>query len=133
MDKIVEVCQANAAYLLKEFGEFYPFAYGIRKNNEIVSVNAFDGDEFPASIDVIEELKKALIESDKANHFDTVCICIDVSFTPKGREEKTDGLQLKINCRDSGPIEYLIPYELKNNSIAFGEIEKYSSEMNMLW
>ena len=102
-----------AKSLLEGFGEFYPFSFGEKKDDQVINVAARMQDEHPKSIDVIAELEEALVNADKVHSFVAVCICSDVLLTqPKGT---SDASQIQFSEKGKEPTNLFVPYRRDEN------------------
>ena len=59
-ESLVDYCLTNAERLKIEFGEFYPFGAIIELDGTISQVDTFEGDDYPLSASVIDNLKQYL-------------------------------------------------------------------------
>jgi hypothetical protein len=127
-DKIIAVCVAQARSLLEEFGEFYPFAFGVTDDNdELISVSTVLDNDFPDSVDLMNSLKNALQVSHIENNFSGVCICIDTTITSiKG--EKNDAIQIMFDSIHFPCMNYFLSYYIKDNVVNFYELSEANKE-----
>jgi hypothetical protein len=63
-NKLIETCKHVAEELLKDYGEFYPFAFALDMNDNIVPINTDPYVEFPSGEAVISQLKEEIKISD---------------------------------------------------------------------
>ena len=59
-EAIIREIKRYSKRFLEKMGGFYPFAIGINKNNEIFSIGAYEGNDFPMSQELIDLLEKVL-------------------------------------------------------------------------
>jgi len=113
---LIDACRIQAIELLKEFEEYYPFAFGINENGEVVSVSIWLENDFPDTLELINSLEKALIISSKKNNFIATAICVDVFIDHNLK--KQNALEIRINntVHNSNTL-YYIPYEINHDSI----------------
>ena len=96
--QLVNVCCDQAHELLQSAGEFYPFAFGFSPQNGVIPVMTYFGEEFPTSLQVLTNLKKALAVSHQKHHFSEVAICSNVQLRDHITQELHDAIQI---CVDS--------------------------------
>jgi hypothetical protein len=99
--------------LLEEFGEFYPFAFAMKKDLTIVPIMVHFGDEFPSSKQVIEELEKALKVSDENQNYIGVAICSDVKDT----DNQLDALEIRVDFLEDVTINFYEIYKLSDENV----------------
>ncbi len=115
--KIIEVCVAQAKYLLEEFQEFYPFAFGIKKDLTVIPIMTFAGDEFPKPENIIIELEKLLIFSNNYNNFSAVAICSDVQYSNNSATTKSNALEIRADFLNGPTINFYELYALSDTSL----------------
>ena len=73
-----------AEKLLTEHGEFYPFGHAMLKDEQIVSVAAYDGNEFPPARELIELLEAAFkVGALKKEYIGTALCLLYTSPSPR--------------------------------------------------
>lgn len=121
MEKLIEACMGMASGLLCQYGEFYPFAFGLTFNEEAINIATVTDSDTPEPEHLVRELSKALRVSNEETKFKAVCICVDIFYSPPGANGKTDALQLRLNFRENEPIDLIIPYHISNGKIFLKE------------
>ena len=107
----------QAAHLLKDFGEFYPFAAGIDKKGEIIPLSITFGEEHPNPETVIEELERAFKSLLTEGRFSTFAICTDVLVTVPHVSTKTGALEIRYQNSRMESYNIYIPYSLDQESL----------------
>jgi len=70
-----------------------PFAIGMKENNEIFSIGAYEGNEFPMSQVLIDLLEKSINKEISNKKISLSAICIDIFL-----HEIIDGIKTKRNA-----------------------------------
>ena len=121
-----------ARQLLKEFGEFYPFAFGIDKEDKVCSIGTYFGKEKPPSSEVLEHLEKGIKSEISKGNYITIALCIDVVTTPPDSSEKTDALEIRVDGDDIKPVNYYLPYSKQvDGEIIFKKMFALKGTMNL--
>jgi hypothetical protein len=102
--KIIDCSIEFANKLLVEFQEFFPFAVAINLNGEIVPINYFDGNDQPASTDLINNLETLLDEQLLKNEKRAYAITYDVRVQKNSLSEKVDAIAIKIKQAETKDI-----------------------------
>lgn len=121
--KLTEDCKTIAANLMEEYGEFFPFALGvIREDETFVDVMPDEeGDEDMTNAEVLEELEETFEELHPEYDFITVCICQDVIVTDDDTNENTDCLEIRLDAVDGGCTNVYVPYTISDKgTVLFG-------------
>lgn len=74
-------------------GGFYPFAIGMNESDEIFSIGAYEGNEFPMSLELIDLLERSINTEISNNKISLSAICIDIFL-----HETIDGIKTKRNA-----------------------------------
>jgi hypothetical protein len=106
-----------AEKMLKEHGEFYPYAFTLRADGTTAMVAGYDGHEKPPSLDVIDLLKKSLRADAAAHKIVASAIVSDVLTTDPSTGVKTDAISVALDHRDHYSIVVLLRYKLHNSSL----------------
>ena len=118
---LIDYCHAMAEKFLVESQEFYPFGAYIKTNGELVLAGFHDGDEFPLSQTVIDNLK---CEFDKSlfstNIIRAYSITYDTKVTNSNFPNSIDSIAMKLVSRDNNLV-YYFPYKITDNQITFYE------------
>ena len=110
-----------AEKLLTEHGEFYPFGHAMLKDEQIVSVAAYDGNEFPPSRELIELLEAAFKVGALKKEYIGTALAYDVKVSSEeGKSE--DALAINIDNVADYSIIIIIPYYFNDGVLEFGEI-----------
>jgi hypothetical protein len=78
---------------LESMGGFYPFAIVMKKNKQITSVAASDGEEFPDSQSLIDLLERSLSKERRNGKYILAAICIDIFV-----HDNINGIKTKKNA-----------------------------------
>lgn len=120
-DQLFTHCKHQAKALLEEFGEFYPFSFGLTTAGVIVPVDQYDGNEYPSSEEVIAGLYHALKIAGQNRRFMAVMICVDIRTNIPGSEIMIDALQLRCYQREQASMYQYASYVLTEGKVHFGE------------
>jgi hypothetical protein len=107
-------------WLLKH-GEFFPFGGAMKANSEIVYIAGYDGRERPPSDDIIDLLKKSFRSGAASGEYKATALVYDVRVLLPSSEQKSDAVAVALDHRNSYSTLVLLPYQLKNGSVVFGE------------
>ena len=121
-NKLIKDCKTIAAKLTEEYGEFFPFALGvIREDETFVDVMPEEEDIIPNSLDVLKELEETFAELHPEYDFIAVCICLDVIVTDHDTNTKTDCIEIRIDMINGGSTNVYVPYTISNKGkVLFG-------------
>ena len=125
-ESIINEIKIYSKRFIKKMGGFYPFAISINKNNEISSIGAYEGNDFPKSQVLIDLLEKSIRSEISNNKILIAAICIDIFLyqTIEGLKIKKNAIEIRFLSASDIKIEHLI-YEISdNNSIKFIELIK---------
>ena len=114
--RIVNGVKEYSSVFLENMGGFYPFAIGLQKNKQIVSIGAYDGSEFPESQDLINLLEKSIPKDIKEKKYILAAICIDIFIHEKIEDidTKKDAIEIRFVAPSYNKIVQLI-YEFGAN------------------
>lgn len=121
-NKLIKDCKTIAAKLTEEYGEFFPFAIGvIREDETFVDVMPDDeGDEDLTNEDVLQELEDTFEELHPEYDFIAVCICQDVIVTDDDTNENTDCIEIRLDMINGGSTNVYVPYTISDKGkVAF--------------
>ncbi len=124
-ERLVEICIDQGENLLNEFGEFYPFAFGIKQDGSINSISTYFEKEFPEIQEFISHLEKTINVSHHASHYKGVVLCTNVITTPPYSNEKLDALSIRIDLLNAVKC-YFLPYVFLNSKVDF--LDLYCTE-----
>lgn len=120
-NKLVKDCKIIAAKIMEEYGEFYPFALGvIREDETFVDVMPDDeGDDDLTNEDVLQELEDTFEELHPEYDFIAVCICQDVIVTDHDTNENTDCIEIRLDMIDGGSTNVYVPYTITKDKVSY--------------
>jgi len=106
---------------LENMGGFFPFAIGLQKDKQIVSIGAYDGRELPESQDLVNLLEKSIHKDIIEKKYILAAICIDIFIHEKieGIDTKKDAIEIRFVAPSYSKTVQLI-YELgTHNKVIF--------------
>jgi hypothetical protein len=106
-----------AQKMLKEHGEFYPYAVTLRADGTTAMVAGYDGREKPPSLDIIGLLKSGLRADAAAHKIIASAIVSDVLTTDPSTGVKTDAISVALDHRDHYSVVVLLRYTLRDSSL----------------
>jgi hypothetical protein len=106
-----------AQKMLREHGEFYPYAVTLRADGTTAMVAGYDGREKPPSLDIIDLLKRGLRADAGAHKIIASAIVSDVLTTDSSTGLKTDAISVALDHRDHYSVVVLLRYKLKNSAL----------------
>jgi hypothetical protein len=107
-----------AQKMLKEHGEFYPYAFTLRADGTTAMVAGYDGREKPPSLEIIDLLKTGLRADAAAHKIIASAIVSDVLTTDPSTGVKTDAISVALDHRDHYSVIVLLRYTLRNSSLS---------------
>ncbi len=122
-NKLIKDCKTIAAKLTEEYGEFFPFAIGvIREDETFVDVMPDEeGDEDMTNEDILQELEETFTELHPEYDFIAVCICQDVVVTDDDTNEDTDCIEIRLDMINGGSTNVYVPYTISDKGkVLFG-------------
>jgi len=111
-----------AERMLQEYGEFFPFGGAMKANGETVYVAGYDGREKPPSADIIGLLNDAFRSGARSGEYKATALVYDIRILPPLSEQKSDAVAVSLNHRDNYSAVVILPYQLKNGGVVFGEV-----------
>ena len=105
---------------LEKYAEFFPFGASMLMNGEIRMTSIYNGQEHPASQDVIDEIKSVFLQEAKNGNYKATGLVYNISFIDPQTKEKRDGVSVALDHKDHYSIIVTFPYVLKeNNQVQF--------------
>jgi hypothetical protein len=127
LDELLNILETIAKSNLEKYGEFYPIAASIDKNNKGIFNTSYDGDEYPKSNDLITLIKAGFLDDVKENRVKAIGICSDVLITQNKRKE--DALMFSLEHESGESLNVYLPYsKFKDGHIEYGKIFAESKE-----
>ena len=77
MDELQSLINSTLPFIekmLRNHGEFYPLASALDSSGKIAQMGAYDGNEHPKSVDVINDLKKNLKQGAQKGEYSAITI-----------------------------------------------------------
>jgi len=109
--------------MLREHGEFYPYAASMKLDGSIVSISADTGEELPKGEEVMKVLASGLRESAAAKTIKASAIFFNITLHKPTAAGETDAIQVSLEHRDGWSGEVYFPYKLsKGNKLQVGQI-----------
>lgn len=106
-----------AEQMLREFGEFLPYAGAVRQSGETISIGGHDGREHPPSKDLIDLLEGGLRQGAVTGEYVVTALVYDVRVTPPSASEPTDAIAAELEHRDGYAVTVFFPYALTNGQL----------------
>jgi hypothetical protein len=110
-----------AEQMLLKHGEFYPYGAALTADGKVAGVGVYDGREHPPSNDVITLLKEAFIQGAKSGEYTATALIYDVRVILPSSGKKSDAIAISLNHQDGYSLIVMLPYEIKQGRIQFGE------------
>lgn len=110
-----ELILSQAKYFLKDADEFFPFGAYIDKNGKNVPTAVYDGEEHPPSQKVIDNLTEAYKQHIHKYGYLGIGTGVDVRVVSPGIGKKMDAIEIRIDVKDVGCVNFYIPYEKTEN------------------
>ena len=121
-EKLMRVVLSMADTLLNKLGGFQPFGGYMELDGGIVDVGVEDPDtEYPKSKDMIDTLRSFFQEHARAKKSRAIAMVFDVTLRSPGSDRKRDAIQVGIEHRDGYAVNVLVPYEIVNKKVIYGD------------
>lgn len=98
-----------AHFFLKKSGEFYPFGIVMKTNGDVEHQASWDGDDHPASVDVIARLEQVIRDQATKGEIRAAGICFDVRIR-RPNLPLTDALQFHLEHVEGRAMNVFQPY-----------------------
>ena len=108
-----------AEQLLIEQGEFYPLGAYIDLHGKFTYSSFYDGEEFPLSNTVIENLKTHFERQFQADAIRAYAVTYDSRVTSDDFPNSIDCITIYIKHNDFATTAFYFPYRLGNKKIVF--------------
>lgn len=125
-EAIINEIKLYSKRFIEKMGGFYPFAISINKNNEVSSIGAYEGNDFPKSRVLIDLLEKSIRSEISNNKILIAAICIDIFLyqTIEGVKKNKNAIEIRFLSDSDNKTEHLIYEITENNNIKFKELIK---------
>jgi len=120
-DRLMNAVIPFAEEMLTKHGEFYPYGGALGPDGDVVSVGVAGDDEHPLSMDVIRDLKAALVSGARDGKYVATAIAFDARISMPITGELSDAVAIALDHVQDYSIVVYIPYELKSGAPEFGE------------
>ncbi len=121
IQELINHCHEMAEKLLLDQGEFYPLGAYIDIQGEFSYISFHDGDEFPLSNTVIENLQNYFEKQLQEEAIRAYAVTYDSRVTSDDFPDSIDCVTIYIKHIDFATTTFYYPYRLKNNEIDFYE------------
>lgn len=111
-----------AEQMLRDHGEFLPFGAQMLLDGKIAAVAVDDGEDHPASQNVINLLQAAFKAGAVDGSLIATALVYDVQVIPPGTTQKCDAIALNLDHCDNYSIKVFIPYVVVNGDHMLGEM-----------
>ena len=95
IDLLTKNILSQAEHYLNDSDEFYPFGYSVKGNDELSPFSVYFEDDHPNSIEVINELEKAIQSQVNSNKFKAAAIGVDVYLNLPNSSDKVTAIQIR--------------------------------------
>lgn len=109
-----------AEKMLKEHGEFFPYASAIASDGAITMVAAKLDTEQPAAAVVVKKLEEALRAGAAAHTYRATALVLSVRTTPPGSTTATDAIAVRLDHANGYSAEVVLPYTIVGGKISYG-------------
>ena len=118
LEQLISNSLDMAEGLLKELeGEFYPFGGYIDNKGAYKNVGLYEGDDFPLSETIIDQLKKYFEREIESGIIRAYAIAFDCLAKKDETSEKTDTIVIQYYSIINGQrATYYYPYKVNNNN-----------------
>lgn len=111
-----------AEQMLREHGEFFPFAVARRDDGTITAVATAEAEEQPEAAEVLEQVTLALRQGAEAGDYVATAVFVDVTAA-LGEDEETDAVRAGLEHQEGYCVTVLFPYQrAEDGTVTFGEL-----------
>ncbi len=96
-EAIINEAKRYSKAFIEKMGGFYPFAIGVNIENEVFSIGAYEGDEFPDSQKLIDFLERSINVEISNGNIMMAGLCIDIFLykTINNIDVKKDAIEIR--------------------------------------
>lgn len=127
-NELLDAMIGFSAQMLREHGEFYPYGAAMLPDGEITAVGAYDGDETPASQDVIDFLVEGFQAAAKSREYVATALFFDARVNLPDGGGESDAVVVNIDHVNDFSVILVIPYSLGNDTLTLGEEVTYEGD-----
>lgn len=120
-----------AEEMLVKHGAFLPFGGVVDNSGAIVHVAAWDGNDQPTPMQLIQRHREIFRAGGKAGNFRATGLVCDVRITHPDTGEATDAIHVFLDHRDNYSIEVVFPYRLDGIELEVSEPFAQEGEANI--
>lgn len=106
---------------LSKHQSYYPFGAVLTAENKMEGVGTFDGNEYPDSTKVIEDLGKAFLDIHKSRKLLCTGIAYDVRLKKPAQPQKSDAVAVSLDHVNGYSVIVYFPYQLNGGIVEFGD------------
>ena len=118
---LLDALMPFAEQMLEKHGEFFPFGATVSTAGEVGGQATYDGDETPASEEVIASLIKAFRQEARGRKIRAAGICYDGRIVQDGK--KVDAVFVGLEHARGSASKTCVPYTKgKSGKVRFGEM-----------
>ena len=110
-----------AEKMLAQYGEFFPYGGALNAKSEYSEIGAYDGNEHPASKDVIDLLKRGFVQGAKSGKYRATALIYDVKVRLPNSQDKSDAIAVALDHKDNYSVVVYLPYKLKDGKLVYGQ------------
>jgi hypothetical protein len=120
-EPIINEIKRYSKRFIEKMGGFYPFSIGMNENNEIFSIGAYDGNEYPMSQNLIELLEKSINAEISDNKISLSAICIDIFLneTIDNIKTKKNAIEIRFLSKTYRNTKYLVYDFTRDGKVLF--------------
>jgi hypothetical protein len=122
---------AFAGRMLRESGEFYPFAEVLRSTGEFVSVGASTAEEFPKSSDIVQLLQDGIRDMVSQAELHAAGYCFNALVVPPGETIKRDAIGCHIEDSNGTVARVYIPFRIVDGDLELEPILRVRAESQL--
>lgn len=108
-NSLLNMLMPFAEQMLKKHGEFFPFGASVSTTGEVIANATHDGNEMPASEEVIASLVQAFQGEVRGGKLRATGICYDGRITLEGK--KVDAVILSLEHVSGNASKLCVPYK----------------------
>ncbi len=109
-DKLLNALMPFATQMLQNHHEFFPFGGHLASGGAIVNEGAYNGQEHPASQELIDLLRQAHQRDARAHKIRACATIYDIRTIPPGRTQKQDAIAAAIDHVSGYSVVVVFPY-----------------------
>lgn len=123
-----------AEKMLRQYGEFYPYAGYMKPDGTVVDIGARDRNtDHPKSKDLVSILRASLRDLASGKRCKAAAIVLDAKVILPRSELRSDAVEVCVDHVDGYSAEVFFPYRIVDHDIVYGETFAQAGRSEIFW